>query len=110
MPVAVVTGGSGGIGAEVVAELRARRWQVISLSRRDGCDITDEEQVTKAFAALGSLDALIHCAAVLIKRSFVETSAKDWDAQLGAGSAFRSIFPFAVIANEGRLIKAAGTI
>ena len=85
MPVAVVTGGSGGIGAKVAAELRARRWQVTSLSRRDGCDITDEEQVTKAFAALGSLDALIHCAAVLIKRSFVETSAEDWDAQLGAG-------------------------
>ena len=85
MPVAVVTGGSGGIGAKVAAELRARRWQVTSLSRRDGCDITDEEQVTKAFAALGSLDALIHCAAVLIKRSFVETSAEDWDAQLDAG-------------------------
>ena len=85
MPVAVVTGGSGGIGGEVAAELRVRRWQVTSLSRRDGCDITDEEQVTKAFAALGSLDALIHCAAVLIKRSFVEMSAEDWDAQLGAG-------------------------
>src|SRR5439155_5692376 len=53
--------------------------------RRDGCDITDEEQVTKAFAALGSLDALIHCAAVLIKRPFIEMSAEDWDAQLGAG-------------------------
>ena len=85
MPVAVVTGGSGGIGGEVAAELRARRWQVTSLSRRDGCDITDEEQVIKAFATLGSLDALIHCAAVLIKRSLVEMSAEDWDAQLGAG-------------------------
>jgi len=85
MPVAVVTGGSGGIGREVAAELRARRWDVTSLSRREGCDITDEEQVTRAFAALGSLDALINCAAVLIKRPFVDMSAEDWDAQLGAG-------------------------
>ena len=85
MPVAVVTGGSGGIGGAVAEELRARRWQVTSLSRRDGCDITDEQQVTRAFAALGSLDALIHCAAVLIKRPFIEMPAEDWDAQLDAG-------------------------
>jgi len=85
MPTAVVTGGSGGIGAEVAGELRARRWKVVSLSRRDGCDITDEEQVTRAFGALSSLDALIHCAAVLIKRPFIEMSADDWDQQLGAG-------------------------
>ena len=85
MPVAVVTGGSGGIGGEVAGELRARRWQVTSLSRRDGCDITDEEQVTRAFGALGSLDALIHCAAVLIKRPFIEMPAEDWDAQLDVG-------------------------
>jgi NAD(P)-dependent dehydrogenase (short-subunit alcohol dehydrogenase family) len=81
----VVTGGSGGIGREVVAELRRRRWEVVSLSRRDGCDITEEDQVERSFAGLDSLEALIHCAAVLIKRPFVETSAEEWDEQLGAG-------------------------
>jgi NAD(P)-dependent dehydrogenase (short-subunit alcohol dehydrogenase family) len=85
MATAVVTGGSGGIGSEVAGELRARRWDVVSLSRRDGCDITDEEQVARAFAGLSSLDALIHCAAVLIKRPFIDMSADDWDQQLGAG-------------------------
>jgi NAD(P)-dependent dehydrogenase (short-subunit alcohol dehydrogenase family) len=85
MPVAVVTGGSGGIGGEVAGALRGRRWAVISLSRREGCDITDEAQVTRAFAELPSLDALIHCAAVLIKRPFAEMSAEEWDVQLGAG-------------------------
>ena len=85
MPTAVVTGGSGGIGSEVARDLRARRWDVVSLSRRDGCDITDEEQVARAFAAMSSLDALIHCAAVLIKRPFTEMSADDWDQQLNAG-------------------------
>jgi NAD(P)-dependent dehydrogenase (short-subunit alcohol dehydrogenase family) len=85
MATAVVTGGSGGIGSEVAGELRARRWDVVSLSRRNGCDITDEEQVARAFAGLSSLDALIHCAAVLIKRPFIDMSADDWDQQLGAG-------------------------
>ena len=79
---AVVTGGSGGIGSEVVHQLRGAGWDVTSLSRREGCDVSDEAQVTKAFGALDSLDALIHCAAVLIKQPFGNTSSTDWDAQL----------------------------
>ena len=83
--IAVVTGGSGGIGREVVTQLRAKGWEVISLSRREGCDVSDEDQVTRAFAGLQSLDALIHCAAVLMKRSLDEMTAQEWDEQLGAG-------------------------
>ena len=79
---AVVTGGSGGIGSEVVHQLRGAGWDVTSLSRREGCDVSDEAQVKKAFGALDSLDALIHCAAVLIKQPFGNTSSTDWDAQL----------------------------
>jgi len=84
-PTAVVTGGSGGIGGEVVKELRARRWDVTSLSRSEGCDVSDEDQVVRAFGQVQSLDALIHCAAVLIKQPFANTAARDWDQQLGAG-------------------------
>jgi 3-oxoacyl-[acyl-carrier protein] reductase len=82
---AVVTGGSGGIGSEVVRELRARGWEVVSLSRREGCDVSDEAQVVRAFGRLESLDALVHCAAVLVKRPFVELTAEDWDVQLDVG-------------------------
>jgi NAD(P)-dependent dehydrogenase (short-subunit alcohol dehydrogenase family) len=82
---AVVTGGSGGIGSEVVRELRARWWDVVSLSRREGSDVSDEDQVVEAFSRLKSLDALIHCAAVLIKRPLTEMSAADWDVQLDSG-------------------------
>ncbi len=82
---AVVTGGSGGLGSEVVRELRERSWEVTSLSRREGVDVSDEEQVRAAFAGLESLGALVHCAAVLIKRPFAEMTAEEWDLQLDSG-------------------------
>ena len=81
---AVVTGGSGGIGSEVVRQLRDAKWNAVSLSRREGCDVSDEAQVKKAFASLDALDALIHCAAVLIKKPLTDLTAGDWDAQLGS--------------------------
>jgi NAD(P)-dependent dehydrogenase (short-subunit alcohol dehydrogenase family) len=84
-PVAVVTGGSGGIGSAIVGELRSTGWSVTSLSRREGCDISDENQVAKAFGRLDALDALINCAAVLIKRPVTEMTPDDWDVQLGVG-------------------------
>jgi NAD(P)-dependent dehydrogenase (short-subunit alcohol dehydrogenase family) len=84
-PTAVVTGGSGGIGKAVAAELRGRGWEVVSLSRREGCDISDEAQVQGAFGRIERLDALINCAAQLIKRRILELTAADWDAQLDAG-------------------------
>lgn len=84
-PVAVVTGGSSGVGAAVVEALRARDWSVISLSRRQGCDISDEEQVERAFARLDRVDALVNNASILVKRPFAEVSAAEWDLQLGAG-------------------------
>jgi len=84
-PNAVVTGGSGGIGSSIVGELRQRGFEVTSLSRREGCDVSDEQQVRRAFSRLEALDVLVNCAAVLVKRSLVDLSARDWDEQLGAG-------------------------
>src|SRR6267378_5875041 len=84
-PNAVVTGGSGGIGKAIVGELRRRGFEVTSLSRREGCDVSDEQQVRRAFSRLENLNVLVNCAAVLVKRPLVELSAADWDEQLGAG-------------------------
>lgn len=84
-PLAVVTGGSTGVGAAVAEDLRARGWTVVSLSRREGCDVSDETQVEAAFARLERLDALVNNAAILVKRPFHEISAAEWDLQLGAG-------------------------
>ena len=84
-PNAVVTGGSGGIGSAIVDELRRRGFEVTSLSRREGCDVSNEQQVRRAFSRLDKLNVLVNCAAVLMKRPLVELSAADWDEQLGAG-------------------------
>ncbi|HLZ95098.1 MAG TPA: SDR family oxidoreductase [Candidatus Dormibacteraeota bacterium] len=83
-PLAAVTGGSGGIGRAVIAELEARGWQTLSLSRHDGVDVTDETAVRAAFGRVDRLDALVHCAAVLVKAPLLELSAADWDAQIDA--------------------------
>lgn len=79
---AVVTGGSGGIGHAVVTELRTRGWEVVSLSRREGVDVSDEAQVKSAFGRIERLDALVNCAAQLVKRPILEMTAADWDAQV----------------------------
>jgi NAD(P)-dependent dehydrogenase (short-subunit alcohol dehydrogenase family) len=84
-PLAVVTGGSGGVGGAVIAELQERGWDTVSLSRRDGCDVSDERHVASAFAKLPRLDALVNAAAVLTVRPFVDMTAQDWDEQLDAG-------------------------
>jgi NAD(P)-dependent dehydrogenase (short-subunit alcohol dehydrogenase family) len=81
----VVTGGSGGIGKAIVSGLRSEGWDVTSLSRREGCDVSDEKQVAAAFSDLRQLDAMIYCAAVLIKRPVTQLTIEEWDVQLGAG-------------------------
>ncbi len=83
-PVAVITGGNGGIGRAVVHELRARGWDTVSLSRREGIDVSDEPGVQGAFGRLERLDALVHCAAVLVKANIRELSAAEWDVQVGS--------------------------
>jgi NAD(P)-dependent dehydrogenase (short-subunit alcohol dehydrogenase family) len=84
-PVAVVTGGSGGIGTAVVAELRRRGYEARSWSRRDGIDAADEAAVEQAAAELLRWDALVNNAALLIPGELVNTSLRDWEATLRAG-------------------------
>jgi NAD(P)-dependent dehydrogenase (short-subunit alcohol dehydrogenase family) len=84
-PVAVVTGASGGLGQAIAAELGKRGYEVVGLNRSSGTDVSDEKQVRSAFGGLERLDALVNNAAVLINRPLVETTAEEWDEQLGSG-------------------------
>ena len=84
-PVAVVTGGSGGIGAAVVKVLSARGYDVRSWSRTDGVDASDEVQVEAAAAALPRWDVLVNNAAVLEPSALADTTVETWGATLAAG-------------------------
>jgi uncharacterized protein YbjT (DUF2867 family) len=55
----LVTGGSGTLGSEVVAELRRRGHEPRSASRRSGVDLATGEGVAEALAGV---DAVVHCA------------------------------------------------
>jgi NAD(P)-dependent dehydrogenase (short-subunit alcohol dehydrogenase family) len=76
-PLAVISGGTGYIGAAVTQELTASGWEVAVLSRRANpglyeCDVTDEQAVRETIAAIvqkfGKIDACIHAATVPLKR------------------------------------------
>jgi len=116
--VAVVTGGSGGVGGAVVRELTGRGWDVVSWSRRDGVDAADEAAVDRAAAGLARWDALVNNAAVLVPRLVAEMAAAEWDETLRAGlrgaflcsrAAFRRMRPGGTIVNVSSLSGVAGT-
>lgn len=73
MRLAVVTGGTRGIGGAVVARLRAEGWRVIPAARHApaepdpdfaACDVADPSQVAALFGPVTRLDALINCAGI----------------------------------------------
>ena len=83
--IAVVTGGSGGLGGAICARLRADGYEVRDWSRRSGVDAADEAAVEAASDGLRDWQVLVNNAAVLIPRRVAEMTAAEWDATLAAG-------------------------
>lgn len=71
MSVAILTGGTSGLGAALTEKLRARGMNVVTVSRRDEADIpgdaSHEDTIARAVAhaeSLGDITLLINCAGV----------------------------------------------
>jgi NAD(P)-dependent dehydrogenase (short-subunit alcohol dehydrogenase family) len=116
--IAVVTGGSRGIGAAVMQELTARGYDCRDLSRASGYDAGDEASVNRFFADLERLDVLVNNAAILELAAIVDMKVKTWDEVIRVGlrgaflcsqAAFRLMEPGGTIVNVSSLSGVSGT-
>ncbi len=96
--VAIITGGSQGIGAGLVAEYRRRGWAIVATSRTikpsddpalltvDG-DISDaattDRIISAALGRFGQIDTLINNAGVFISKPFTDYTANDYATVIG---------------------------
>ena len=105
---ALVLGASGGIGAALVAHLRARGDQVTALSRRaDGFDLTVEASIVAHLAALSGPYDLIFIAtgALELQRRAPEKTLRALDpAALAAQFALNATGPALVVKHALRLL------
>jgi NAD(P)-dependent dehydrogenase (short-subunit alcohol dehydrogenase family) len=92
---ALLTGGTGKLGAAVAERLRGEGWSVLAAGRRDG-DVARPDGaralVARAADELGGLDVVVNGASAgFVPKAFEELSEDDVDAALGAtvkGSVF----------------------
>lgn len=120
--VAIVTGGSGGIGRCTARELQKAGCTVYELSRREKsaegiihltADVTDEEQVRAAVAEImrreGRIDILVNNAGFGISGAAESTHSKDSHAQLelnlfGTDNMTRTVLPHMRQQRSGRIV------
>lgn len=132
--VAVVTGGSGGIGRAICMLLSAQGHRVIAVSRGEAglrdlrelaashgqdvetrqCDVTDEHQIRQLAEDTDGVDIVVNNAGMSATNPVHKTSLEDWRAhfEVNATSAFlvvRAFLPAMKQAGWGRIVSIAST-
>ena len=120
--IAVVTGGSSGIGRATALSLVKRGCKVYELSRRENppygvchltADVTDEKQVKEAIGEIiareGHIDILVNNAGFGISGAAEMTDSKDAHAQLeinlfGTDNVTRAVLPYMRQQKSGRIL------
>ena len=125
MSLAVVTGGTRGIGRAVCLRLADAGHDVVALARSAPaeplpgvtfriCDITDDEQLVSAFSDAGAVDVLINNAGVASSNPLARTTLEEWEHSLavnatGAFLCTRSVIDGMVRRGFGRIVTVAST-
>jgi NAD(P)-dependent dehydrogenase (short-subunit alcohol dehydrogenase family) len=109
----VVTGGTRGIGAAIVARFVAAGDDVVAVGRAE-CDVSDEAAVGALFERVGAVDVLVNGAGVSSSAPIARTTLADWQEQLGvnATGAFlctRAATPGMLERGHGRVVTVAST-
>jgi NAD(P)-dependent dehydrogenase (short-subunit alcohol dehydrogenase family) len=108
---AVVTGGTRGVGQAIAQALQAAGAEVRSFSRSGGVDVADREAVENAIAALGSINLLVNNAGTLDAIGPVwEVEPDAWrrDLETGVLGAFhcsRAVLPEMIARGRGRIVN-----
>jgi len=122
--VAVVTGGSQGIGWAIAEKLESEGAQVIIGARNPPAalssermayqplDVSEEASISDFFSFIartyGSLDLLVNGAGIMFQKHFLDTTVEDWDRMMSVN--LRGVFICSKYAVQIMMKSGAGTI
>ncbi len=111
---ALVFGGSGAIGATIVARFEADGYLVIATSRRGGetlvaCDPVDDPDSLAAVAALGPFDAVVWAQGANLNDSAVDVDVQAFRETIDANVTF-VVASMSVLVREGAVRDGAGMV
>ncbi|MGH2931736.1 MAG: SDR family NAD(P)-dependent oxidoreductase [Gaiellaceae bacterium] len=114
--IAVVTGGSRGIGKAIADALRGSGAAVTTLDRSHGVDVTERNAVETAFAELGPVDLLVNNAGTMdaIGPAW-QVEPDDWRRDIetslfGAFNCSRAVLPGMVERGAGRIVNVSSGV